>query len=73
MTCNCMGCPHPANCRCRCDKCHADTIQMFDAFKSANKNRLLQKAIDVFESEMGFEDCPDAVEIVADMKEELNK
>lgn len=24
--CNCMGCPHPANCRCRCPECNAPAV-----------------------------------------------
>lgn len=28
--CNCMGCPHRANCRCRCTECQREANEAFD-------------------------------------------
>lgn len=61
MTCNCAGCPHPTNCRCRCTECGADSLraiqpwvplQTLPGIPPINSIEKLEKKIEELEKEL---------------------
>ncbi len=68
MTCNCMGCPHRVNCRCRCPECAQEFVaKLPQAIYSWDKEifekkieelelrlKVTQEQLDKFQGEVGY-------------------